>query len=200
MFVNRRSTDKLLIKSEIKEYGIKSFIYGNRKPFDPNKLNSLILSKSINNGIYRGKGFIWLATRNDTMFDWNMAGNIIDINYSNNWFASVNEKDWNIYDESIINNIKKDFDGEYGDRRQEIVFIGNENKMNEKYICEQLDLCLITDIEFYKGPKFWKLDLIDPFEFDYEEDNDSEEDSEEESYENDSEEESDNDSQVSDID
>ena len=52
------------------------------------------------------------------------------------------------------------FSGYYGDRRQELVFIGRE--MDESAIRDILESCLVTDLEFVQGPEFWEQ-LADPF-------------------------------------
>lgn len=54
----------------------------------------------------------------------------------------------------IPQDVLAQFQGEYGDRRQELVFIGID--MDELAIREQLDACLVTDMEFVQGPELWE--------------------------------------------
>ena len=75
------------------------------------------------------------------------------------WFVDYSEDDFSELPENSINEIKKDFVGKYGDRRQEIVFIGMD--MDEKNICKVLNECLISDQDFEKGPDYWKTNFGD---------------------------------------
>jgi hypothetical protein len=75
------------------------------------------------------------------------------------WWAAVTEEGWP-EDPAAIEEIRKNFEGLHGDRRQELVFIGNQ--MNEALIREILGRCLLTDEEFSSGPEVW-ADFEDPF-------------------------------------
>ncbi|MCM8525023.1 MAG: GTP-binding protein, partial [Lentisphaeraceae bacterium] len=58
--------------------------------------------------------------------------------------------------------MEETFEGIYGDRRQEVVFIGTH--LDKEELIKKLDECLLTEEEFVKGPVFWKT-FEDPFEF-----------------------------------
>eukprot|EP01083_Nonionella_stella_P197670 726520_1 len=182
---------------ETEEYGICSFVYRARKPFHPMKLHLFMMAKMMK-GVYRGKGFFWIATRNDTCFDWNQAGELVDFEDGGNWFATIPEKEWTLTNQQI-KEIKKDFNGKYGDRRQEIVFIGDKDKMDRKSLEEQLNFCLLTKDEMRMGPEGWKEKIDDPFELDFEDD-DSEDSEDDSSDDDDDDDDSDDDSDdISDI-
>ena len=180
-----RDTTGENIVPETEEYGITSFVYRARKPFHPMKLHLFMMAKMMT-GVYRAKGFFWIATRNDTCFDWNQAGELVDFEDGGNWFATIPEKGWNLTPEAM-KEIKKDFNGKFGDRRQEIVFIGDKNSMDKDKLIEQLDFCLLTKNEMRLGPEGWKEKIEDPFELDFEDDDseDSEEDSDDDSDDDD---------------
>ena len=188
---------------ETEEYGITSFVYRARKPFHPMKLHLFMMAKMMI-GVYRAKGFFWIATRNDICFDWNQAGELIDFEDGGNWFATIPEKDWNNLTQDAINGIKKDFKGKYGDRRQEIVFIGDKLLMNKNELIKQLDFCLLNKDEMRWGPQGWKDKIDDPFELDFDDDDDDYDDDDDE-YEDDddddddSEDSDDDDASISDI-
>jgi hypothetical protein len=63
-------------------------------------------------------------------------------------------------DEEAIKEIRSRLQGEHGDRRQELVFIGN--RMNRDRICQILESCLLDDEELSLGPVQW-ANLPDPF-------------------------------------
>ncbi|KAI5287852.1 hypothetical protein KEM52_001406 [Ascosphaera acerosa] len=95
--------------------------------------------------VFRSKGFFWLATRPMQMGEWSQAGSMLTIGSGGPWFAEVPREAWPD-DADIINSIEQDFDGTWGDRRQEIVFIGE--KMDVQGICNMLDGCLLTSQEW----------------------------------------------------
>ncbi|KAH0150325.1 cobW-domain-containing protein, partial [Aureobasidium melanogenum] len=101
--------------------------------------------------LLRSKGFIWLATRPYVSGDWSQAGAMLTVSGGLNWFAVVPEEQWPSPSQEVTDLIKKDFEGEWGDRRQEIVFIGEG--INVKAITELFDGCLLNDAEMKKWEK-----------------------------------------------
>lgn len=101
-------------------------------------------------GVYRSKGFIWIATRHDVIGEWAQAGSMITISPAGSWFACVDKKEWaDNMEEDAIERIMKDFDSDesVGDRRQEIVIIGQISG-NEDAITKLLNDCLVTEDEW----------------------------------------------------
>jgi G3E family GTPase len=148
--------------TETEEYGISSFVYRSRRPFHPQRLSDA-LDESLNDGMFTGvlrsKGLVWIASKHDWAYDWSQAGCSIRIDPAGYWWASAPEEEWP-EDKSDIETIRSMFEGFYGDRRQELVFIGRE--MDEPAIREILESCLVTDLEFVQGPELWEQ-LADPF-------------------------------------
>lgn len=144
---------------ESEEYGISSFVYQSRKPFHPNKFWDLIYSESIWENIIRSKGFFWLASKPEFTGLWSQAGLSCRYEAAGVWWAATPKSEWPD-DEEFVKEITKNFDGEYGDRRQEIVIIGIN--LNKEEITKRLDLCLLNDEEISKGQEYWN-GLIDPF-------------------------------------
>lgn len=141
---------------ETEEYGIRSFVYRARKPFDPTKFQAFI-DKSWP-GVVRAKGFFWLATRPHHVGEISQAGALVRTGKMGLWWTSVSREQWP-QDPGFLNMIKPYLDPVWGDRRQEIAFIGAD-PMDEAKICAELDACLIDSPVFV--PELWR-DLPDPF-------------------------------------
>merc|ERR1719270_2609791 len=84
---------------------------------------------------------------------WAQAGKLITIGPDGMWYAAIPEDKWNVPPMAAAI-IKKDFQSIYGNRRAEIVFIGQ--KMDEAAISKELDSCLLSDEDFAAGPDTWK--------------------------------------------
>lgn len=101
-------------------------------------------------GLYRSKGIFWLATRPNQMGSWSTAGAMLTLGSEMPWFCNTVEDQWNA-DEETVTNIKADFKGEWGDRRQELVLIGE--KLDEDGLTRVLDGCLLSKGEMRKWEK-----------------------------------------------
>jgi len=143
---------------ETEEYGVSSFLYQARRPFHPQRLMDALESDQLDT-VIRSKGFMWLATRHDVVGVWSQVGAVISLDYGGEWWASVAEKELPT-DPALRAEIERQFVGQYGDRRQEIVLIGIE--MEQAQIRHTLDTCLLTDEEMALGSPAW-LHLTDPF-------------------------------------
>eukprot|EP00928_Gymnodinium_smaydae_P064516 TRINITY_DN47819_c0_g1_i1.p1 TRINITY_DN47819_c0_g1~~TRINITY_DN47819_c0_g1_i1.p1 ORF type:complete len:740 (+),score=142.84 TRINITY_DN47819_c0_g1_i1:56-2221(+) len=131
---------------ETEEYGITSFIYRADRPFHPRRLDRL-LRDGFFPGVLRSKGFLWSAGDHDTAVEWSQAGMAMNLKAGPQWLkASLPLNEW-------PEEAAKFKDKQYGDRRQEIVFIGAE--MKEADIRAELNTILVTDSEFNMGPRFW---------------------------------------------
>ncbi len=139
--------------SEVDEYGIESFIYRARRPFHPDRLFSMIeAEEAALPGILRSKGFLWLASRHDFAYEWAQAGVSLQLRPAGLWWAAADPDD--LPDEEEMRaEIEAQFHEPYGDRRQEIVFIGQN--LDRETILAALDECLLTDEELAEGPDAW---------------------------------------------
>ncbi|OTB14937.1 hypothetical protein K445DRAFT_318311 [Daldinia sp. EC12] len=98
--------------------------------------------------LLRSKGFLWLATRPRMYGEWSQAGVMLTISGQDLWRCEVPEDEWPT-DPETRKAITRDFDGKWGDRRQELVFIGQQmRKGGEERLRRALDACLLNDEEF----------------------------------------------------
>jgi G3E family GTPase len=141
---------------ETQEYGVRSFVYRALRPFDPAKFKAFV-NRSWP-GVVRAKGFFWLATRPHYVGELSHAGAIVRTQKIGLWWAAVPQERWPT-DQGSISAIHERFDPVWGDRRQEMVFIGAD-PMNEAEIRAELDACLVPETDF--RPERWR-DLSDPF-------------------------------------
>ena len=131
---------------ETEEYGIGSFVYRSLKPFDPNRFFEFI-QNDFPSTVIRSKGMFWLASRPDQALIWGQAGGSLKTDSAGVWWSSMTFEDRIRYAPFVENQelIESDWDKLFGDRKTEIVFIGQD--MNEAKIRRSLDLCLSSELE-----------------------------------------------------
>lgn len=141
---------------ETEEYGITSFVFRARRPFHPRRLWDFLHSGF--DGVLRSKGFFWLASRQDMTGSWSQAGSSAAAEPAGMWYAALPREEWD--DEETRAQVEADWQEPWGDRRQELVFIGAD--MDRAALTAGLDRALLTEEEMALGPAGWtKLD--DPF-------------------------------------
>jgi G3E family GTPase len=141
---------------ETEEYGIASFVYRARRPFDPLKLQS-VLSRQWP-GLIRAKGHFWLATRPDEIGLLSIAGVQCTIGARGFWWATVPKAQWPRYPQ-FRQLLDRHWHEAWGDRRQELVFIGTG--LEEAAIRRALDDCLVGGADSF-DPQLAEA-LHDPF-------------------------------------
>jgi G3E family GTPase len=143
---------------ETEEYGISSFVYEARRPFHPQRFFEVL--QAINwSGILRSKGFFWLASRHDVIGTWSQAGGASRIEPTGIWWHATPQDDWPESPEERAA-ILADWHPQWGDRMQQLVFIGIG--MDQATITAALDTCLLDDEEISEGPDAW-IEYPDPF-------------------------------------
>lgn len=143
---------------ETEEYGISSFVYRARRPFHPQRLLDMLEGRTMQ-GVIRSKGLFWVATRHNHAGMWSQAGRMTYLESGGMWWSAVPRREWPD-DDFFLKEIESVCEGEYGDRRQELVIIGAD--MDKTAVTQAFDLCLLTDSEMALGPKGWRR-LPDPF-------------------------------------
>lgn len=142
---------------ETEEYGITSFVYRAREPFDPEKLYTFFNSEL--SGVVRAKGFFWLCSRPDFVGEMSLAGAFIRHQGIGRWWAAIPKAQWPAGSQ-FEDVIKQYWTKDFGDRRQELVFIGLSAEMNEADIRAKLDECLVKN--YLTAPEIFEK-RTDPF-------------------------------------
>jgi G3E family GTPase len=143
-------------KPESEEYGVKNFVYRARRPFDPAKFHQFLQESWP--GVIRAKGHFWIATRPQWLGELSQAGAIVRTEGLGFWWANVPADRWPD-DPFWRQSLKKNWSEVYGDRRQEIVFIGTN--MDQDAITARLDACLVAGKPGMRIAE-WSA-LVDPF-------------------------------------
>jgi len=160
-------------------FGITSFVYKRRHPFHPIRFTRFLqdigklsidgvvqmssVEKSSDDAksalrvarrsLLRSKGFVWMATSGAAAYFMSHAGQFLELGIMGRWWADIPTNEWPL---GLEEEIRVDFDGEYGDRRQELVFIGQFEREqdggkpwsnSQKALEDVLDSCLLNDVE-----------------------------------------------------
>lgn len=144
---------------ETEEYGISSFTYTARKPFNPEKFYDFLHQEWPCGKLIRSKGYFWLASRPQFAGSWSQAGGIARHGFAGMFWRAVPENRWP-EDEESRQMIMENWVEPFGDMRQELVFIGQN--MDEAEVKGMLDDCLISDEELLAGKALWQT-MPDPF-------------------------------------
>ena len=143
---------------ETEEYGISSFVYRARRPFHPEKFNRVLAQTWP--GLIRAKGHFWLATRPQWVGEMSLAGAICRTEAMGFWWVAVPKARWPDHPEwkQILD---RHWHRVWGDRRQEMVFIGTG--VDEAAIRRALDACLVGDENSLRFNPDLYSKLPDPF-------------------------------------
>ncbi|WP_118132881.1 GTP-binding protein [Oceanicella sp. SM1341] len=141
---------------ETEEYGVRSFVYRARRPFHPQRVHD-VLNGALP-GVIRAKGHFWVATRPDWLAEFSLAGALSSVKPLGRWWASVPEARRPASPEAE-SYFRRHWAEPFGDRRQELVFIGTG--MDPAAITAALDAALIGPEDRFT-PEAWTA-LPDPF-------------------------------------
>jgi len=136
---------------ETEEYGIASFAYERRRPFHPERLRRCLERRWP--GVVRSKGFFWVATRHNVAGLWSQAGGTLTLRPLGTWWASLEPEELEQVRERFEESAAAEWREPWGDRRQQIVFIGSG--VDREEIEADLDACLLDDAEMETGPFGW---------------------------------------------
>ncbi|MGE8432467.1 GTP-binding protein [Chryseobacterium joostei] len=144
---------------ETEEYGISSLVFRDKRPFHPMRLWEYL--NNYPEGILRAKGLFWLASRPDDALNFSQAGGSFRLEKAGVWWGSM-PMNHRVQYASFVENqefIESRWDKNWGDRINELVFIGQN--INKDQMLQDLKDCLINDQE--KELLDQKLDFEDPF-------------------------------------
>ncbi len=142
---------------ETEEYGIGSFVFRSPLPFHPERFHRFVNSEWP--GVIRAKGHFWLATRPEWVGEMSQAGAFVRTQALGFWWATVPEARWPD-DREWRRMLARKWDSRFGDRRQELVFIGTG--MDEAALRARLEDCLLAAPEAAPDFGAWRS-LPDPF-------------------------------------
>jgi G3E family GTPase len=140
---------------ETEEYGIGSFVFRSKKPFHPERFLNY-LNQDFPQNIIRSKGLFWLASRSNQALLWSSAGGSCKADNAGVWWASmpfterINYASFNENQDQI----ESSWDAQFGDRKNELVFIGQH--LNKEKMITELNHCLLKPSEM----KTWERDLF----------------------------------------
>lgn len=125
---------------ETEEYGITSFCYRARVPFDWDRISQALCGPSgLLGGVMRAKGHFWTADAPEAVRTFSLAGRLSEIGHGGRWWAATPRRHWPT-DPAAVARIAGHWQAPFGDRRQELVFIGTQ-AMNREAITRALDEC-----------------------------------------------------------
>ncbi|WP_281198833.1 GTP-binding protein [Staphylococcus schleiferi] len=143
---------------ETEEYGISSFVYKRRLPFHAARFNTWL--ENMSESIVRAKGIAWLAQYNQVACLVSQAGTAVDIHPVTFWVATMPKAE----KAAILQereDVRADWDPEYGDRHTQLVIIGVD--LDEEKITAELDACLLNSDEIdadwsqLENPYYWEI-------------------------------------------
>ncbi len=125
-------------EGEAEEYGIGTFVYFARKPFDINKFDYYVAKKWPKN-IIRAKGICYFNDNTDMSYLFEQAGVQKKLTEAGQWYATAPEEELQRM-LATEPGLQRDWDPKYGDRMEKLVFIGQN--LDRKAITDALDACL----------------------------------------------------------
>lgn len=138
---------------ETEEYGISSFVFRAKRPFHPERLLTFLESVEMD-GVLRSKGWIWLASRPEFVATWSQAGKITNITPAAYWYSQYDKNNKLVIGVREKKSLQDNWDDQFGERKQEIVFIGCN--INKQKLIKVLEDCLLTAKEAKQTVAEWK--------------------------------------------
>ena len=125
-------------EGEAEEYGIGTYVYYRRRPFDLGLFDEFVARKWPK-GIIRAKGICYFQDEQQTCYVFEQAGKQVSIRNAGQWYAEMPKAELEDFMERNPG-LRRDWDEQYGDRMQKLVFIGQH--LDKELIARELDRCL----------------------------------------------------------
>ena len=126
-------------EGEAEEYGIGTFVYYRRQPFDSSRFDEFV-ARFWPKSVIRAKGLCYFAEEYDVCYVFEQAGHQVSLRNAGQWYATMPEDDLHEMMEREAG-LRRDWDEHYGDRMQKLVFIGQH--LDKEAIAAALDKCLV---------------------------------------------------------
>jgi G3E family GTPase len=126
-------------EGEAEEYGIGTFVYNARRPFSLSLFDEFVARKWPK-GIIRAKGICYFKDEEDTCYVFEQAGKQVSLRNAGQWYATMPKDELERFMEQNPG-LRRDWDEQYGDRMQKLVFIGQH--LDKEQITDLLDFCLV---------------------------------------------------------
>ena len=126
-------------EGEVEEYGIGTFVYKARRPFDINRFDYFV-ARNWPKGIIRAKGICYFKSESEICYLFEQAGKQVSLNNAGQWYATMPDDELQemlMRDESL----RRDWLDPYGDRQHKLVFIGQH--LDRDAITQALNDCLV---------------------------------------------------------
>ena len=126
-------------EGEAEEYGIGTYVYYARRPFELGLFDEFVARKWPQ-GIIRAKGICYFRDEQETCYVFEQAGKQVSIRNAGQWYATMPKAE---LEQMMSQNpgLRRDWDEQYGDRMQKLVFIGQH--LDKELIAKELDSCLV---------------------------------------------------------
>ena len=125
-------------EGEAEEYGIGTYVYNARRPFHLGLFDEFVARKWPQ-GIIRAKGICWFKDEQDICYVFEQAGKQVSLRNAGQWYATMPKDELEQFMEQNPG-LRRDWDEQYGDRMQKLVFIGQH--LDKELIARELDFCL----------------------------------------------------------
>lgn len=147
---------------ETEEYGIESFLFEDVRPFHPQRLWDF-MQDLLKTNVIRSKGLAWMVSRPTQRLEWSQAAQNWSLEERGMWWAGL-DKAFLLYHPVYLEKreeIEKDWHPDFGDRKNQIVFIGQN--LDEIKLRAGLEACLCDDKDVLAMKRGLVLKFIDPF-------------------------------------
>lgn len=126
---------------EVEEYGIGTYVYYRRQPFDINKFD-FFLSRNWPKNVIRTKGLCYFTENTDICYLFEQAGKQMSLKNAGQWYATMpaTQLERMLEADPVL---QRDWDRTYGDRMQKLVFIGQH--LDKEELARGLDACLVDE-------------------------------------------------------
>ena len=126
-------------EGEAEEYGIGTYVYYARRPLELGLFDEFVARKWPK-GIIRAKGICWFKDEPDICYVFEQAGRQVSLRNAGQWYATMPKNELaELMDQQP--SLRRDWDEQYGDRMQKLVFIGQH--LDKDLIARELDFCLV---------------------------------------------------------